>query len=201
MTDATRAPAKTGLRTFLHAGTGLMALSLGLLPPPLALTGAALGIGIGWIVIPRTRLEARLRRPGEPFWGGLRTYPLAVFGLVFLLPPAQAAAAWGVLAFGDTAAAVVGQRVRAPSLFGHPKATWSGTTAYLLVGTAAAWLLSRGVGYLGPAAGWVEVSAVPSLTACAAAAAAAALVDLVPIPPDDNLPGAAAAGIVLGFIG
>jgi dolichol kinase len=123
-----------------------------------------------------------------------------VLGLVLLLPPAEAAAAWGVLALGDAAAAVVGTRVPAPRLFGHPKATWSGTPAYVVVGTLAAVGLSRGVAALGAATG-VETGPTPTALACAVAAAAAAIVDLLPIPPDDNLPAAAAAGGALRAFG
>jgi dolichol kinase len=181
------------LRPLLHAATGFVALSLGVLPRPFAIAGAVAGVLVGWVLLPRLRLEGRLRRPGEPFVGGLRTYPVAVLLLVLLLPPTEAAAAWGVMAFGDAAAALVGMRVPAPRLFGHPKATWSGTPAYVVVGTLAARGLAAAVGALGEASG-VAAGAVPAWTACLAAAGASALLDLVPIPPDDNLPAALAAG-------
>ena len=107
-----------------------------------------------------------------------------------LLPDATAAAAWGVFAFGDAAASLVGRHVRAPSLFGHRKATWSGTGAFLLVGTAVGWGMGAFVSATGGSA------AVP-LAWVAAAAFGGALVDLVRLPPDDNLPIAAVAGLVL----
>jgi dolichol kinase len=187
-------------RPLVHAATGLVALSLGVLPGPWALAGAALGVLVGWVVIPATGLEARLRRPGEPFLGGLRTYPLAVLGLVACLPPAQAAAAWGVLAMGDAAAAIVGSRVPGPSLLGHPKATLPGSAAHLACGTLGAFLLAQGCAALAHATGWVAPGPVPGWLACALAAGAAALLDLVPLPPDDNLPAAAAAGGVLWIL-
>jgi dolichol kinase len=133
----------------------------------------------------------------------MRTYPVAVLLLVLLLPAAEAAAAWGVMAFGDSAAAVVGRTVPAPRLFGHRKATWSGTPAHWVAGTLAARGLSTAVVAIGAwAAPWtgVETGAAPSWGACAAAALAAALVDLVPVPPDDNLPGALAAGGTLRLV-
>ena len=189
------APGHPLFRPFFHAATSLAAVALGVLPYPWTIACAALGIFAGFVVIPRTPLEARLKRPGEPFLGGLRTYPLAVLGLVVLLPPLEAAAAWGVLGFGDAGAAVVGGLVPAPSLFGHKKATWSGTPAYVVLGTLGAFGLASAVAAVAPAVGWVtEVGPGPGLPACLLAATAAALVDLVPIPPDDNVPSALAAG-------
>lgn len=187
-------------RPALHAGTGLGALLLGVLPHPWALACAGLGILAGWVVFPLSGMEARLRRPGEPFLGGLRTYPLAVFGLVLLLPPAEAAAAWGILAFGDAAAALVGMRVPGPRLLGHPKATLPGTSAHLLAGWGAAFALGLGVGVLGRAAETVDPGPVPTLLATGLAACAAVLVDLLLRPPEDNLPCAAAAGGVLAAV-
>lgn len=180
------------LRPLLHAATGLFGLLLGWLSWPLGMVGACLGLLAGWVVIPMTPLEARLRRPGEPFLGGLRTYPVAVFLLVLLLPSTIAATAWAVFAAGDAAASLVGRRVKAPSVFGHRKATWSGTPAFVVVGALAglgaqAFVAATGGGP-GVRAGWVV-----------AAAGAAALADLARIPPDDNVPNAAAAGLVLAW--
>jgi dolichol kinase len=187
------------LRPLVHAATGLVALATGVFPRWLNLAGAVLGVVAGWLVIPRTPLEARLRRPGEPFVGGLRTYPLAVLALVAAFPrAAPAAAAWGVLAFGDAAASLVGRRVPAPRVVPGSKATWSGTGALVAFGAAGAWALSAFVAATG------GEPPVPPLW-CLLPAVAAALVDLVRIPPDDNLPIAAAAGLTIaagtGFFG
>ena len=184
-------------RPLLHMATGLLAPTLGVLAPPWNVVGAGLGVLAGWALFPLLGIDARLRRPGEPFLGGLRTYPLAVLGLVLWLPPCEAAAAWGVLAFGDGAAAIVGSRVPAPSLWGHPKATWAGSGAYLVIGGLGAFGVSAAAGALAQATGWVDPGAAPSLGVCFAAAAGAAILDLVPLPPDDNVPAAVAAGGVL----
>lgn len=180
------------LRPALHAATGLVALGLGVYPRWFALAGAAFGILVGWVGFSVTGLEARLRRPGEPWLGGLRTYPVAVAGLVVLLPPAEAAVGWAVFAFGDAAASVVGRRVPAPALFGHRKATWSGSLAFLAVGVATGAAFGAVVAATGG-------GPAPSLARTALAALAAVLADLVPVPPDDNLPHALAAGLVLGL--
>jgi dolichol kinase len=184
-------------RPLTHAATGLCALALGVLPRWGAVAMALAAIVHNWVVMPRTRYGRALERPGEPFLAGLRTYPVAVLGLVLLLPATEAAAAWGIMAFGDAAAALVGRCVPAPALFGHRKATWSGTPACVLVGTLAAFGLGQAVAALAAGAPWVEAGLAPSLARCAAAALAAALVDLVRIPPDDNLPCAAASGAAL----
>ncbi len=185
------------LRTRVHLATGLCALALGALPHPWALVAAGLGVFLGFVVFPLSGLDARLRRPGEGFFGGLRTYPLAVLCLVALLPPAEAAAAWGMLAFGDVAAAVVGTRVAAPPVFGHGKATWSGSSAWLIVGTFAGLGLASGAALVAKETGLVDVGVVPGLMRCAVAAGAATLADMLPIPPDDNGPTALAAGATL----
>jgi dolichol kinase len=185
------------LRPRIHAYTGLAALLLGVLPAPWHLVFACGGIAVGWILLPLTPYEARLRRPGEPFLCGLRTYPVAILCLLLWLPRAEAAAAWGILAFGDAAASIYGQLLPARQVFGHAKATWAGSGAYLLVGGLAAWSLGSGVSALALATGAADPGIAPGLGACFLAALAAAILDLVPLPPDDNLPAAAAAGAVL----
>ena len=189
------------LRRWVHLATGLCALLLGLAPDPWHLVLAGGGVLLGWVVFPLTGLDRFLRRPGEPFLGGLRTYPVAVFLLVWLLPRAGAAAAWGILAFGDVAAAWVGGTVRAPAVFGHPKATWAGSGALVIGGALAAFLLGGAVAALAASGGGVEAGPAPAAWVCALAALAAGLADLLPLPPDDNLPLATAAGAVLYFLG
>ncbi len=196
MTTDPSSPPPTWVRPAVHATTGFLALLLAVLPRPYAVFAACLGVVAGWVVIPFT-VETWLRRPGERFLCGLRTYPLAVLGLVLLLPPAEAAAGWGVLAFGDPAAAVAGQRIPSPRLFGHKKATIAGSLAYLVVGAVAAFALSEAVAWAGPRVGLVATGAAPGAVRALLAAVAAVLADLVPVPPDDNLPAAAAAGLAL----
>ena len=197
----------SALRPAIHAAMGLFAFALGVLPRWAAIGMALAAIVFNWVLLPRLALGRRLQRPGEPFLGGLRTYPVAVLGLVVFLPPAEAAAAWIVMAWGDAAAALVGQTVPAPRVFGHRKATWSGTCALFLVGATGAWLAGQFVVLSAPARetdiilGVAKVlggpGEAPSLARCVLAALAATLVDLVRIPPDDNLPCAAVSGAVL----
>ena len=184
-------------RAALHLGTGLCAFALGLVPWAGAVGLALLGCLLGFVVFPQVGLEARVRRPGEGYWTGLKTYPLAVLGLVLFLPAPQAAAAWAVLAFGDTAARLVGQRVRSPRVFGHPKLTWAGTLGGVLVGAGAAFGMSAAVHALALGSGAVAAAAPSSAGMCLAAASAAAAADAIPWRPNDNIPVAWAAGLAL----
>jgi dolichol kinase len=184
----------------VHAATGLFALALAVLPHPWAIVCACLGIATGWIVFPLTGIERRLRRPGERYPGGLRTYPVAVLGLVLFLPPAEAAAAWAVLAFGDAAAAIVGRAVPSRSILGRGKATWSGSLAHLLVGGLTAWGMGAAVEALGRFAEIVPTGTAPGPAAAFLAAGAAVVLDALLPLPDDNLPCAAAAGGVLAAV-
>ncbi len=186
-------------RPLLHAAMGLFALALGALPRSLAVLAAAVAVFFNWVVLPRMAVERRLRRETEPFLAGLRTYPLAVFGLVLTLPAAEAAAAWAVMSFGDPAASIAGTRLHSPALFGHRKATWAGSGAYLLVGTLAAYGMGVAVAALGDAF-HVPTGAAPSLLRAAGASLAAVLIDLVWIPPDDNIPAGAAAGTAVRLL-
>jgi len=178
------------LRPLVHAATGLVALGMGVYPDWFLYGGAAFGVVVGWVLMPLTSLEGRLRRPGEPFLGGLRTYPLAVLALVLLLPRTLAAAAWAIMAFGDAAAALVGRRVPSAKVLGRGKATWAGSAALVVVGGLAAFGVARVVEATGghPHA---------TLTGLALAAVAGAVPDLLFLPIDDNLPIAAFSGLAL----
>jgi dolichol kinase len=179
-------------RPLAHAGTALVALGMGVLARWANLTGAALGLLAGWVVIPMTPIEAALRRPGERWLNGVRTYPLAVALLVVFLPATLAATAWAVMAYGDAAASFVGRHVRAPSVFGHRKATWSGTPAFFVAAALGGW----GTGAFVAATGGTPLGGPAPVVL---AAGVATLADLVPWPVDDNVPLAAAAGLTLAF--
>lgn len=195
MNDATMPRALADRRAYVHAATGLPALLLGVLPAPWHLVAAGLGVLSGLVLFPLMGWDRSLRRADEPFWGGLRTYPIAVFLLVLLLPRGQAIGAWGVLAFGDAAASWVGRRLPEPRLFGHAKASWPGTLAFLAAGWAGALALWIGGARLAAETGEQVDPANPG--ALAWAVLAGALADLLPWPREDNLRIAAAAGSVL----
>ncbi len=179
-------------RQAVHLAMTGFALALRVLSPSQAALAAGAAIALTWVVLPLAGRD--LRRPGAPFLDGVRLYPVAVLGLVLLLPLPQAAAAWAVLGVGDAASNVVGRRLGRPGLVGRADRSLAGSLAFVLCAGPAA---------LGVHA-FVAAAAPDGRTALAVAAAtlAGALAELVPLPLrlDDNLPIAAAAGATLALL-
>jgi uncharacterized protein (TIGR00297 family) len=129
---------------------------------------------------------------------GVLFYPLSVLLLVLAFPNRLdiAAAAWGVMAFGDGFATLAGTRVGGPRLPWNRDKSWSGLVAFVLAGSIGAMALSV---WVAPA-----VSPHPPLTfsvwAPVAAAIVAAFVETLPNKVDDNVSVPAAAGAVLWFL-
>ncbi len=128
----------------------------------------------------------RLWRAGESERGfalGIVLYPIAVLLLVLLYWNRLeiAAAVWGILAFGDGMAGIVGQAVGAGNpLPWNPRKSWAGTIAYLVFGGTGAYVLLQ----------WTAPGDYPAgfaLAVAAAAAAFAAWLESQPQGLDDNL--------------
>ena len=179
-------------RQAVHLAMTGFALALRWLTPAQAALCAGAAIVLSWVILPL--LGASLRRPGGPFVDGVRTYPVAVLALVLLLPLPQAAAAWAVLGVGDAASNLVGSRVGRPGLFGRSDRSLAGTVAFVAAAAPAALGVHAFVAAAAP--DW-RTTAVVGLAACAGAAA-----ELLPLPRrvDDNVPIAAASGLVLGLL-
>ena len=181
------------LRQGIHLAITGCALALRWLTPPQAALCAAGAVVLNWVVLPA--LGRDLRRPGDPFVDGVRLYPIAVLGLVLLLPLPQAAAAWGVLGVGDAASNLAGRRLGRPPFLGRSDRSLAGSLAFVLTAAPAA------------AGLWAFVGRVPLdlplLGASLAAAAAGALAELLPRSRwmDDNLPIAVAAGLAVHALG
>ena len=208
-------------RQWVHIGSGLFALLLRALTGWQAAAMAAMALVFNLVLLPRVG-GRRLYRPVDEARGfplGILLYPLAVLLLMLAFPSRLdiAAAAWGILAFGDGFATLVGRRVTtinaetaehaehnlsassASSPFYRRRLPWSpdksvaGTLAFIVCGGAA------GVAF----AWWVRpaVTPVPPLTftiaAPLAAALLAALVETIPIRLDDNISVPATAAAVL----
>jgi uncharacterized protein (TIGR00297 family) len=131
---------------------------------------------------------------------GVLLYPLVVLAMILLFRGRMELAAfgWGVLAFGDAAAGVVGQKWGRRPLPWNPGKTWEGTAAFVLAGGVGglglllwhgAW---RGADLfaIGPAAqlGW-GLAALPAL-------ALAGLLESTPHGLDDNILAPAAVPLV-----
>lgn len=132
------------------------------------------------------------RRKGSP--SGILVYCIAivVLSIVFFKAKWMTAAVWGVLAYGDGMAELVGRAVGGPKLPWNGKKSWAGSAAFVLFGgvTASAlmaWTL-RGVFF---ADAWPLGFAL---------AAVCALAESLPIPIDDNITVPAAGAIALPLL-
>lgn len=127
----------------------------------------------------------RLWRAGEATRGfalGIVLYPVTVLLLLLLFPRRLevAAAVWGILAFGDGMAAIVGQTLgRSNPLPWNPQKSWAGTLAYFVFGGAGAFALLQ----------WTAPGAYSfrfALAVALATALFAALLESQPQGLDDN---------------
>lgn len=185
-------PTGEAARKAVHAGMAVFALALGWLSWPAAAACAAAAFGFNWLVLPRLvghRLASA--RPGASDRGVL-LYPAVVLTLILAFRERLEVVAfgWGVLAFGDAAAGVVGQRWGKRPLPWNPRKTWEG-----LVAGAMAGLLGGGALWWFVATRRGENVPLPSLQGeggmvlafFAGAALLAALVESAPLAVDDNL--------------
>ena len=208
-------------RQWVHVGSGVFALLLRFLTWWQAAAVAAVALLFNLLLLPRIG-GRRLYRPIDEARGfplGILLYPLSVLLLILVFParPDIVAAAWAILALGDGAATLVGQRLSTinaelaehaervlpasavNSAFYRGRLPWNrdksvaGTVAFFVFGGAGAVAL----------AWWTRpaVTPTPSMTFTLvvplAAALVAALVETIPIRLDDNVSVPAAAGVVL----
>jgi uncharacterized protein (TIGR00297 family) len=212
-------------RQWVHIGSGLFALLLRVLSGGQAAVMAAIALVFNVALLPRIG-GRRLYRPADDARGfplGILLYPLSVLLLTLAFPSRLdiAAAAWGILAFGDGFATLIGRQtqqataehaehaekinlsaISANSAVASGRLPWNreksvaGTLAFIVCGSAAGVAL----------AWWVRpaVTPMPPLTftiaAPLAAALLAALVETIPIRLDDNISVPATAGVVLWIV-
>ena len=182
--DRSTLPASEIVRQLIHIASGLWVL---LLPwsgwvPLLALALAATLFNL-WVL---PRIGGRgLWRPRELSAGraaGVVLYPVTVSILLvaFRHRPEVAGAGWGLLAFADGTATLIGGASGRRPLPWNDSKTWSGLVAYVVVGGLAVFGLVR----------WVAPDRYDALFLLAAAALTAALCALLESAPqriDDNL--------------
>jgi uncharacterized protein (TIGR00297 family) len=209
-------------RQWIHVGSGLFALLLRVLTGWQAAAMAATALVVNGLLLPRLG-GRRLYRPEDHARGfslGILLYPLSVLllMLVFRSRLDIAAAAWGILAFGDGFATLIGRRTQeataehaehaenndlsvssANSAVPSGRLPWNadktvaGTLAFIICGSAAGVAL----------AWWVRPAVTPmppllfTIAAPVAAAILAALVETIPVRLDDNITVPATAGLVL----
>ena len=208
-------------RQWVHVGSGAFALLLRVLTWWQAAALAASALVFNLLVLPRIG-GRRLYRPVDEARGfplGILLYPLSVLLLTLTFPARLdiVAAAWGILAFGDGAATLVGRWASgwnaestetaektlaassAHSAFVCGPLPWNrektvaGTLAFVAFGGLAGIVLAL----------WTRPALAPAppltftIIAPLVAAVVAALVETVPVRLDDNVSVPATAGAVL----
>ncbi|MBE3072487.1 MAG: DUF92 domain-containing protein [Acidobacteria bacterium] len=174
-------------RQLVHMAMGGFALLLRVLTWRQAAVCALAAFLFNLVVLPRLGGPS-LYRPVDAARGyplGILLYPLAVLLLILTFPHRLdiVAITWGILAYGDGAATLVGRWVRGPGLPWNPEKTVAGTAAFVIAGAAAGIVL----------AWWTRAAIVPQppwLFVCVAplaGAAVAGLVESMPVRLDDNL--------------
>lgn len=181
-------------RKLVHLAMGGIAFALRPLGPALSALAALTAIFFNALLLPRLGGRA-LWRGADAERGyalGIVLYPVAVLLLIlaFWQRLEIAAAAWGILAFGDGMATLVGQAIGRRKLPWNPRKSWAGTAAYFVCGGAAAagLLLWTAPGRYDPGF---------ALAVAFATALAAALAESLPLALDDNLLIPLLAGLLL----
>jgi uncharacterized protein (TIGR00297 family) len=184
-------------RQWIHVGSAGFAFLLRGLTWWQGAALAASALAFNLLVLPHVG-GRRLYRPVDQARGfplGIVLYPLAVLLLIVTFSTRLdiAAAAWGVLAFGDGAATLVGRRSGGRHWPWNHEKTLAGTSGFIICGAAGAIALAV----------WTRPAVTPlpswsfALFAPLAAAIAAALVETIPVRLDDNVSVPAAAAGVL----
>ncbi|MCG8461638.1 MAG: DUF92 domain-containing protein, partial [Holophagales bacterium] len=197
-----RVSARELLRKVVHMGVGVFAFAVVFLGPFVSALCALAALSSNIFVLPRVGGKY-LWRPADEARGvsiGIIAYPAVVLVLILLFwnRLEVAAAVWGIMAFGDGMASLVGMTLGGPRLPWNPKKTWTGSLGYVLFGTAGAatllwWTRSHAgepfhLGFL------VAAAAVTALVA--------ASIESQPIALDDNLSVPFLAALVLvGMLG
>jgi uncharacterized protein (TIGR00297 family) len=186
-------------RQLVHLGSGCFALLLRYLTWWQAAGLACAAIAFNVAVLPLVG-GRRLYRPSDHARGfplGILIYPAAVLLLILAFPaqPDIAAAAWGILAFGDGAATLAGRRFPLAALPWNREKTAGGLIAFAVCGGTAGVALAV----------WTRSAVTPvpsamfSVIAPAAAAVIAAFVETIPVRLDDNISVPIVAAATLWF--
>jgi uncharacterized protein (TIGR00297 family) len=176
------------LRKLVHIACGAFAFLLRDLTLLQAVALAVAAFVFNWQILPRMGGRGLWREADKTrgYPAGILLYPLAVLGLIiyFRNAPWMAAGLWGILAFGDGMASLVGSAVRGPRLPWNRHKGWAGSIAFVAFGT------------LGSAALMAYVARLPlhplswhvprTLAVAFALALVCAIVESLPTRLDDN---------------
>lgn len=188
-------------RKVVHMAVGLVAFAVVFLGPALSAIAALGALLMNLFVLPRLGGKA-LWRAEESARGmsiGIVLYPLSVLLLIlaFWNRLEVAAAIWGILAFGDGMASVVGMAYGRRPLAWNPRKTWAGTIAFAAFGSLGAavllwWTVVHPFGDGGRPIDLGLVVIVAALTATFAA-----FLESLPQGLDDNIGVPLVSGLVL----
>ena len=132
-------------RKAVHAGMGLLALTLRSLDWKAAAAVALAALLFNLFVMPRIG-RGIYRDPSRNRDTGIIAYAAMVLVLILLFRGRYlpiAAAVWAMMAFGDPAATIAGRLLRGPVLPWNAEKTWAGLLANWAVGGAGAVLVFR----------------------------------------------------------
>ena len=190
------------LRKLVHIGCGGFAFLLRDLRPAQAAALAVAAFVFNWQVLPRIGGRTLWRGPDHShgYPRGILLYPLSVLALILYFWSSlwMAAALWGVLAFGDGSASLVGQTVGGPRLPWNRDKGWVGLVAFVVFGTLGAACLIAWTARLpmDPFAWHVP----RTLAVAFATTLACALVESLPTTLDDNFTVPLAGALVLPLV-
>jgi phytol kinase len=132
-------------RKITHIGVGGIAFLLRFLTWEQAALIALGALAFNAFVLPRIGGKSMWREAehGRGYPLGILLYPAAVLALVLVFHDRLeiAAALWGILAFGDGMASLVGQGAGGPRLPWNDRKSWSGFVAFVVCGAIGASVL------------------------------------------------------------
>jgi len=126
-------------RQIIHIGMSGFALLLRWLNWWEALLCATAAIAVNLFVMPRVGKSAfRENDLKRGYALGMVFYSLSVFVMILLLPLPIAAAGWGIMAFGDGMATIVGKNLGNARLPWNSDKSWAGTAGFIIFAAIAA---------------------------------------------------------------
>jgi uncharacterized protein (TIGR00297 family) len=187
-------------RKLVHVAVGGFAFLLRFLTWPQAALMAAAAFAFNLYLLPRVGGRGLWRAHDETrgFPIGILLYPLAVLALILVFRHDLwiAAAVWGILAFGDGMATVVGLAAGGPRLPWNAAKGWAGSLAFVVCGAVAASLLlawTLRLPFASALSARILALTIPLAIACA-------LVESAPTTLDDNLTVPLAGAVMLPLL-